>query len=143
VPHWRIFNLLRTHLVCDQPLTGDVAADRETIVRALKAGAMWLHCPSVAPAHGSRLWAERSDGSTVAMGAEGAARRSTLRLRLPHPAEVKVVRNGEAIHAERSAGLDLDVVEPGAYRIEARIEDRFWLLSNPIHLRPDLDANGA
>ena len=97
----------------------------------------------MAPAHGSRLWAERADGSTVAMGAEGAARRSTLRLRLPHPAQVKVVRNGEAIHAERSAELELDIVEPGAYRIEARIEGRFWLLSNPIHLRPDLDANGA
>ena len=143
VPHWRTFNLLRTHLVCDQPLTGNVAADRETIVRALKAGAAWLHCPGVAPADGSRLWAEGADGSTIEMGAEGAARRSTLRLRLPHRAEVKVVRNGEPIHAERSAELDLDVVEPGAYRIEARIEGRFWLLSNPVHLRPELDADGA
>jgi hypothetical protein len=138
-----MFNLLRTHLVCDRPLTGNIAADRETIVRALKAGAAWLHCPGVAPADGSRLWAEGADGSTVEMGAEGAARRSTLRLRLPHRAEVKVVRNGEPIHAERSAELDLDVVEPGAYRIEARIEDRFWLLSNPVHLRPEFGAIGA
>jgi hypothetical protein len=31
--------------------------------------------------------------------------------------------------------LDRDVELPGVYRVEARIDTRLWLLSNPIHLR--------
>jgi hypothetical protein len=135
VPHWRTFNLLRTHLLCDRPLTGEVEADRSTIIRALREGAAWLHCPTVAPAYGCRFWAEDADGSTLQMGAEGAARRTVLRLRLPRRAEVKVVRDGDAIHAELARRLDLEVAEPGAYRVEARVDGRFWLLSNPVHLR--------
>ena len=96
----------------------------------------WI-CPSVAPAHGCRFWAELGDGSSVEMGAEGAAGPSVLRLRLPRPAEVSVIRDGEPVHAERAERLDLDISQPGAYRVEARVEGRFWLLSNPVHLRPD------
>jgi hypothetical protein len=135
VPHRRSFNLLRTHLVCDRPLTGDTATDRATIIRALRAGAAWLHCPIVAPADGCRLWAEGVDGSSVEMGGEGDARRSVLRLRLPRPAEVSLLRDGRPLHADRTDRLDLEISEPGAYRVEARIDRRFWLLSNPVHLR--------
>jgi hypothetical protein len=137
VPHWRTFNLLRTHLLCDRPLIGEVEADRQTIIRALREGAAWLHCPIVAPAEGCRFWAESPDGSTIEMGAEGAAEPSVLRLRLPRSADVKVVRDGELIQAESAAQLDLEISEPGAYRVEARADGRFWLLSNPVHLRPD------
>lgn len=137
VPHWRTFNLLRTLLVCDRPLSGETETDRGTIIRALRAGAAWLHCPTVAPAHGCRFWAERGDGSSVDMGAEAAAGPSVLRLRLPRLAEVSVIRDGEPVHAERAVRLDLDISQPGAYRVEARVEGRFWLLSNPVHLRQD------
>jgi hypothetical protein len=137
VPHWRTFNLLRTHLLCDRPLIGEVEADRGTIIRALREGAAWLHCPTVAPADGARFWAERADGSTVEMGGEGAAGPAVLRLRLPRPAELRVVRDGQAIHAEPTAQLDLEISDPGAYRVEARADGRFWLLSNPVHLRPE------
>ena len=140
VPHWRTFNLLRTRLVCDRPLTGEVEADRRTIIRALRAGAAWLHCPTVAPADGCLFWAERADGSTLEMGAEGVAGPSMLCLRLPRLAEVKVVRDGEAIHSEPAARLDLEISEPGAYRVEARVDGRFWLLSNQVHLRARADS---
>jgi hypothetical protein len=48
---------------------------------------------------------------------------------------VTVVRDGSAIHAASAAEIDLEVEEVGAYRVEARIDGRLWLLSNPIHLR--------
>jgi hypothetical protein len=135
VPHERTFNLLRTHLVCDRPLGGGTETDRGTIIRALRVGAAWLHSPIVAPADGCRFWAERGDGSSVEMGAEGAVAPSVLRLRLPRPAEVSVIRDGEPVHAECADRLDLEISQPGAYRVEARVDGRFWLLSNPVHLR--------
>jgi len=56
-------------------------------------------------------------------------------VRLPRSADVVVVRDGAPVHRARAAALDLDVARAGVYRVEARIDGRLWLLSNPIHLR--------
>jgi hypothetical protein len=135
LPHARTFALLRTHLIVERALTGQVELDRATLIDALGAGSAWLSCPFVAPAERPRLWAERRDGSTVAMGGECFAEPVILRLRLTRAADMQVLRNGLPWHAADGERLDLDVDEPGAYRVEARIGGRLWLLSNPIHLR--------
>ncbi len=140
--HRRTFDLLRTHLLCDRPLCGEAIADRQTVLDALRRGAAWLACPCVASAHGARFWAERADGATVAIGAEAEARAAVLRLRLPRPAAITVRRDGVAIAVAAAARLDLDVDRPGAYRVEARIDGRLWLLSNPVHLR-EASAKGT
>jgi hypothetical protein len=132
--HARTFSLLRTHLVCDRALTADASAARATLIGALRAGAAWLACPFVAPATGARLWAERADGATVPMGAEGPAGPAVLRVRLPAAADVTVYRDGVPVHRARTAALDLDV-ERGVHRVDACIGGRLWLLSNPVHLR--------
>ena len=133
--HERTFGLLRTHLLCDAPLTGDLEPDRATLLGALAAGAAWLTCPFVAPAHGARLWAERADGATIPMGGEAPAGPAALRARLPRAADILVVRDGAPMHRAHAAALDADVDRAGVYRLEARIDGRLWLLSNPIHLR--------
>jgi hypothetical protein len=133
--HRRTFNLLRTHLLCERPLSGEPEADARALLAALAAGAAWLACPCVAPAAGARLWAERPDGSLVPMGAEAPAGRSVLRVRLPREADVRVLRNGAPVHESSGAALDVEVGEPGRYRVEGRINGRVWLLSNPVYLR--------
>jgi hypothetical protein len=133
--HARTFRLLRTHLVPERALTGKVDRDRETLLAALRAGSAWLHCPFVAPADGARLWAECLDGTTVPMGAERRAGRAVLRLRLPHVADIQVLRDGAPWHAAHRARLDLDIETRGIYRVEGRIRGRLWLLSNPVHMR--------
>jgi hypothetical protein len=69
------------------------------------------------------------------MGGESRAEPVILRLRLTRAADIQVLRNGSPCHAGHGERLDLDVDQPGAYRVEARIGGRLWLLSNPIHLR--------
>ncbi len=135
LPHARTFGLLRTHLLCENPLTGNPESDRATLLLALAAGAAWLTCPFVAPAHGARLWAERADGATIPMGAEAPAGPAVLRARLPRAADILVVRDGAPTHEVHTAALDADIDGAGVYRVEARIDGRLWLLSNPIHLR--------
>lgn len=132
--HRRTFDLLRTHLLCARPLDGASDGDRRTILDALRAGSAWLACPFVAAADGARLWAE-IDGALVPMGGEADAERGVLRLRLPRPAAVTVLRDGNPLASAETATLDLDLDRPGAYRVEARLEDRLWLLSNHVHLR--------
>jgi hypothetical protein len=135
LPHDRTFNLLRTHLLCERPLSGEPRGDERTLLAALAAGAAWLTCPCVAPATGARLWAERPDGTVVAMGADAPAGRAVLRIRLPREADIQVIRDGSPMQEARDAALDLDIHEAGCYRVEARIDGRVWLLSNPVHLR--------
>jgi hypothetical protein len=133
--HARTFGLLRTHLVCERPLTGEADADRATVLAALGSGSAWIACPFVAPAHGSRLWAERAHGTAVTMGGEAPAGRARLRVRLPAAADIALVRDGAALARTHGDALDVAVEGAGVYRIEARIDGRLWLLSNPIHLR--------
>jgi hypothetical protein len=135
LPHRRTFQLLRTHLLCERPLTGDLEAVRGTVLAALRAGAAWLTCPCVAPAIGARLWAEREDGTIVPMGSEAPAGHAVLRVRLPQAADLRVVCDGATVHQAQRGALDLEIAGRGVYRIEARIDGRLWLLSNPVHLR--------
>jgi predicted metal-dependent phosphoesterase TrpH len=135
LPHRRTFELLRTHLLCERPLAGDPPADWRTVMAALRAGSAWLACPCVAPADGARVWAERDHGALVPMGAEAPAGRSVLRVRLPRPAELRVLRDGAPIGHTRARAVDLEIAARGAYRVEARIDGRLWLLSNAVHLR--------
>jgi hypothetical protein len=69
------------------------------------------------------------------MGGDAPAGPAVLRARLPMAADVLVVRDGAPLHRARGQALDLDIERAGVYRIEARIDGRLWLLSNPIHLR--------
>jgi hypothetical protein len=133
--HARTFDLLRTNLLCERPLSGEPEGDARTLLAALAAGAAWLTCPYVAPAAGARLWAERPDGSVVPMGAETPAGPAVLHVHLPREADIRVVRGGALLHEARGAELDVVVGEPGPYRVEARINGCMWLLSNPVYLR--------
>jgi hypothetical protein len=31
--------------------------------------------------------------------------------------------------------MGADITDSGVYRVEARIDERLWLVSNPVHLR--------
>lgn len=74
-----------------------------------------------------------SDG-TATMGTEAPAGRAVLRVRLPREADMRVIRDGSPVHEVRGAALDFDVYQAGRYRMEARIDGRAWLLSNPVYL---------
>ena len=98
--HARTFGLLRTHLLCERPLSGDAERDRATLLAALRAGAAWLSCPFVAPADGARLWAERRDGSDRrrwARSARRAVRCCACGCRARR--DITVVRDGAPVHA--------------------------------------------
>jgi hypothetical protein len=134
--HRRTFGLLRTHLLCERPLGAGTEADRQTILAAVAAGAAWLALPCVAPAQGARMWAETEAGERLPLGGAAAPGRTLLRVRLPRPAEVRVLHDGREIHRGEGETVALEVAAAGAYRVEARIAGRLWLLSNPIHLHP-------
>lgn len=124
----RSFRMLTTHVLVPSPLSGDVATDREMVFDALRSGRCYIARDWIAPARGFSF-----DG----MGTEVAAGdRPLLRVRLPRPASLRLLRDGEVVaSAENRADLDFEPDTPGAYRVEARLGGRLWILSNPVYLR--------
>jgi hypothetical protein len=138
ISYRRSFRHLRTHVLVDEPLTGDVDADRATVYSALREGRCYIAVDSIAPAGGFSFSAEGPAGR-LEMGAEGAAGDWTLRARLPAPGRLRLVRDGEEVASLQAPVLARRVREPGVYRVEAFREahgrERTWVLSNPIYLR--------
>jgi hypothetical protein len=134
----RSFSQLRTHVLADGPLTGDLGADRELVYSALRAGRCYIAVDAIAPARGFSFHAEGPAGR-LEMGAEAQAGDWTLHARLPAPARLRLLRNGEEIASLEAPVLAHHVLEPGVYRVEALREshgrERTWVISNPIYLR--------
>jgi hypothetical protein len=130
----RSFRFIRTHVLTDEPLSGDLGPDRDQVYRALRSGRCYIAVDALAPAKGFRFWAEGAAGR-VEMGGEAPAGDWTLRVTLPSSARVRFIHDGQAL----GGSLEQRVREPGVYRVEAYREargaERTWVISNPIYLR--------
>ncbi|MBA2505228.1 MAG: CehA/McbA family metallohydrolase [Thermoleophilaceae bacterium] len=126
----RSFSFLRTHVLSREALTGELEHDREQVYDALRSGRCYLAMDRLAPAHGFTFEAEAG-----CMGEEIEAGWTELTARTPRPCSMRLLCGGEEIAAVEGPRLAAEVEEPGVYRIEARLEGRTWILSNPIYLR--------
>jgi hypothetical protein len=130
----RSFRFIRTHVLCEDPPAHELERDRDGVYAALREGRCYIAVDAVAPARGFRFEAD-----DVPMGGEALAGRRTLRASTPLPAKLRLLCDGQEIAGGLGASLELEVEEPGVYRIEARRQakgrERTWILSNPIYLR--------
>jgi hypothetical protein len=131
----RSFRFIRTHVLCEDPPSGELEHDREQVYDALRAGRCYIAVDSVAPAKGFRFEAD-----DLPMGAEGPAGvRRLLRARAPLPARLRLLRDGVEVASAEGDGLEHEVEEPGVYRVEAyrraKGRERTWILSNPVYVR--------
>jgi hypothetical protein len=149
----RSFAQLRTHVLLEEPLSGELPRDEELVYGALRDGRCYLAVDALAPARGFGFDAEAIGGSGAAssgegspgerrevrMGAEAAAGDYLLRVRSPRPARLRLLRDGEEIAAAYGTALERRVEEPGVYRAEAALyahgRGRTWVITNPVYLR--------
>ena len=130
----RSFRYLRTHVLCEEPASGDLERDRAQVYDALREGRCYLAVDSLRDGRGFRFWAEGARGR-LAMGGEAPAGVWRLHASLPAPADVTLVRDGHVVERARADGLAFDATGPGVFRIQAEIDGRTWIVSNPIYLR--------
>lgn len=134
----RSFRHLRTRVLLDEPFTGDGDHDRDLVYAALRTGHCYLAMDSLAPARGFALWADGEDGE-VQMGEETEFANQVVHARVPRPAAMKLVHNGQTVQEQDGTTLDHPATAPGTYRIEARLpkhgRERTWIVSNPVYLR--------
>jgi hypothetical protein len=134
------FRAINTHLISPRPLSGDLESDRRLVLEALAGGRAFIGYDLPAPTRGFRFTAHGFE-QTAIMGEEIAAPRGvTLQIRLPQPAECRLVRHGEVLQTWRGQQHCAYITsQPGAYRVEVYLDylgkSRGWIFSNPIYVR--------
>jgi hypothetical protein len=131
-----LFALARNHLLLDQPLSGNAAADRAAVLDALRRGRFYIGLDGLAPAGGFSFVVESPGGHRWTMG-DGAPHRPDLRARaggrIPAGASIRLLRDG-AVIAESADSLDLSLPGTGVYRVEVTVAgwQAPWVITNPI-----------
>jgi hypothetical protein len=134
------FKTVNTHTFIPEPLTGDVATDRKMIHEALANGHCFIGYDLPASTRGFTFRAKGLERSAI-MGDEIPAKGGvTLQVRLPSPAEIRLLKNGEVIGTWKRTQISTHITnEPGVYRVEAHRyylgRKRGWIFSNPIYVR--------
>src|SRR4051812_40616754 len=136
------FESLSVHVRTDRTLSGDAAADAETLLRGIRGGSVYVAIDGWASPAAFEFTAT-SGATTVS---EGSALESgspvTLHVRSNAPSGYQTtVWNGTERLAQRTEpAFDLPVgVEPGVYRVEVERASPPagppWITSNPIYVR--------
>lgn len=137
LPYTLLFRATNTHVLLEQPLTGEAAADEKSILRALRRGSAFIANGLRGNARGFRFWAE-AGGRTWGMGGSApAARGLRLKAALPRPGWMVLLRDGEVVEVARGDCLCLADPPPGVYRLEVyRDADRRWgwIFGNPLRV---------
>ncbi len=139
-PYEYHFRSINTHLLIKEPLSGEVEKDRNLIFQAMGGGRGFVANDLPAPSQGFRFSAngfEQRAGMGEAILAKGGV---TLQARIPRPANVRLLRDGQKVAQWLSQDLCTHITsEPGAYRLEVKINFKGrevgWIYSNPIYVR--------
>jgi hypothetical protein len=121
----RSFEQLHTRVLVEEPMTGELDHDRALVYAALRAGRCYIANDQVADARGFQL---------THMGEEVEAG-STLVVKTPQPAHIRMLRNGEIAAEEHASELSHSIELHGVYRVEATLRGRPWIFSNPVYVR--------
>lgn len=134
------FRTVNTHVLLDQPLSGDLKSDKKAIYSAMAAGHCFVGYDLPASTREFRFSAQGLEKDAV-MGDELPVKGGvTLQAKLPAEAEIRLLRNGEVILTyEKNLSMTYITNAPGVYRVEAYRKflgkQRGWIYSNPIYLR--------
>ncbi|MBK8419402.1 CehA/McbA family metallohydrolase [Candidatus Villigracilis saccharophilus] len=134
------FRTVNTHVILDDPLSGEIHADKKAIYAALAEGHCFVGYDLPASTRGFRFTAQGLE-RTAFMGDELPAKGGvTLQAKLPADAEIRLLKDGEVVQTwKKSASMTHITTDAGVYRIEAYLKYlgklRGWIYSNPIYVR--------
>lgn len=133
-PYETLFRALRTHVLCAR-WSGTATHDVPALVDALAQGRAFVALDELADSRGFRFHADGPD-NRVHMGQQRVFQPGyRLHVHLPRPAVVVLLKDGQPIDRQQTGEAEWPVAVPGVYRVEARLDGRPWIYSNPVYLR--------
>lgn len=130
-PYEFLFRTVLTHAIVDD-WGGDAGNDTARLRDALRAGRSFVSYEGLGRADGFCF--EGNDGDLQMGDRKPLARGATLEVSLPQTAQIALIHNGSVAEARTAQNLHFKAASPGIYRVEARLEGRPWVFSNPICL---------
>lgn len=137
-PYDYLFRCINTHLLSEEPLTGDVEHDKAIVYRALRAGHAFLGYEQAGGIAGFSFWAQSGDAEATmgeTLGLQGVV---YLRVKTPARAWLRLIRDGRVVAQTRGDSMAVMSPQPGAYRVEVYRRyagrRRGWIFSNPIYV---------
>lgn len=134
------FRTVNTHVITDQPLSGNLVEDRQMVLDALRQGHAFIGYDLPASTTGFRFTVQSKNG-TFSMGDDfSLGNGATLQIRLPGEAECRLLWNGNLLRSWHNQEICTHTVtQPGVYRVEVIVDfmgrKRGWIYSNPIYIR--------
>jgi hypothetical protein len=137
-PYDFLFRAVNTHVLLPEPLSGDLAHDKQMILTGIGNGRSWVGYDMPRLTKGFRFHGHSSSKGIMGdkIKLNGGA---TLQIKAPAPSRIRLIRHGDVVaEVENESHLTHIPTEPGAYRVECWMEylgkERGWIFSNPIYL---------
>ena len=109
--------------------------DKEKVYDALKQGRSFIAYDYLHPANGFRFQCIHRD-FTLEMGEESTYQPGLqLEIQVPFEADIRLIRNGGELMRTTGRELVVPANGSGVYRVEAYMEQKPWIFSNPIYIR--------
>ena len=134
-PHPEMLGRMTNRVRLSRPLPADGDAAAGELSAALAAGRCTFAREELAPSQGFDFRATAADGRVLRSGDSApVGTGAQLVVESPVEAELRICRRGEVIASTDGKKLEHAVTEPGAYRAEARLENKAWCFSNHVRL---------
>jgi hypothetical protein len=137
--------MLTVHVTPDQPLSGNAATDAAILIRAIRAGHLYLAVQGLAAPPAFEFTAANAHGAVQQGDELPVAGPVTLRVRTnAPPGFTTIIWSGSRMltSGQQSEITIMAGAEPAVYRAEVRTSEprpQTWLLSNAIYVRAPAD----
>jgi hypothetical protein len=138
-----MFEIMTVYAKIQQELDTDADQAAGTIISSLRKGNFFNVIEGIAPANGfDAFFIEKNSGKRIEMGGSSGDKQGKLVILLPFDFETNVFIFKNGIKYERKANkqkkqLEIDVNEPGVYRVEIYVpgntfDELPWIMTNPF-----------
>ena len=133
-PYKQVFNSILTHVLCEE-MSGDAERDLKTLFEALAKGRCFVGYDDLAQTRGFRFYATSGE-ERFEMGEDVPYdKKAKLRIELPREAQIDIMRDGRFLKSLVTGFVERPLIEKGVYRMEARLNGKPWIFSNPLYVR--------
>lgn len=140
-PYEDLFKTIRTHILTP-PFTGDSKKDIRLVNEAHKNGKCYIAFDWLSDATGFQFFITANDkiyrmGDEMMLKNNKESKKDDLFIQITSPqnANLRVIRNGKLLIEKEGNCLEFSNNDTGVYRVEAYINNKPWVFTNPIFVR--------